>query len=277
MSYAPVLPIGGYAGWTFLKRTLPAQKAAFEAASTLKRDEDYFRAKIGTIKTADQLVADRRLLGVALGAFGLDADINNKFFIKKVLQDGTLNTGALSTKLADKQYQAFSAAFGFGDYKIPRTQLSDFADKILTAYKTRQFETAVGDQNGDMRLAMNAERELATLAKRTISEDTKWYTVMGSAPLRQVFEKAFGLPSSFAAIDLDQQLDTFKKKAAQFFGDSSIKQFANTDKMDGLVRQFMVRSDTSASLSPNARGMGALQLLQTSQQSSAAGILSIIG
>lgn len=276
MSYAPIVPIGGYAGWTFLKRTMPAQKAAFEAASTLKRDEDYFRAKIGTIKTADALVADRRLLGVALGAFGLDADINNKFFIKKVLQDGTLNTGALSNKLADKQYQAFSAAFGFGDYTIPRTQLSDFADKILTAYKTRQFETAVGDQNDDMRLAMNAERELATLAKRTISEDAKWFNVMGSAPLRQVFEKAFGLPSSFASIDLDQQLDTFKKKATQFFGDSSIKQFSSTDKVDGLVRQFMVRSDTSASISPTARGAGALQLLQSSQQSSAAGILSLL-
>lgn len=274
MSYAPIVPLGGYAGWTFLKRTLPAQKAAFEATSTLKRDEDYFRAKIGTIKTADALVADRRLLGVALGAFGLDADINNKFFIKKVLQDGTLTSGALSNRLADKQYQAFSAAFGFGDYKIPRTQLSDFPDKILTAYKTRQFETAIGDQNGDMRLAMNAERELATLAKRTISEDAKWFNVMGSAPLRQVFEKAFGLPGSFAAIDLDQQLDTFKKKATQFFGDSSIKQFASPEKIDGLVRQFMVRSDASAN--STARGAGALQLLQASQQSSATGILSLL-
>ncbi|MGB8814326.1 MAG: DUF1217 domain-containing protein [Paracoccaceae bacterium] len=254
---------------------MPSQKAAFEAASTLKRDEDYFREKIGSIKTADALVSDRRLLGVALGAFGLDADINNKFFIKKVLQDGTLTTTALSTKLADKQYQAFSAAFGFGDYGIPRTQLSDFADKILGAYKTRQFETAIGDQNSDMRLALNAERELTALAARPISEDSKWFTVMGSAPLRQVFQTAFGLPSSFAAIDLDQQLGTFKEKAEQFLGDPEVGQFIDPSKVDDLVKRFMVRSDTSGNYSSLTRGAGALQLLQASQQSTAAGILSL--
>ena len=32
MSFAPIVPFGGYAGWSFLQRTLPAQKHAFEAA-----------------------------------------------------------------------------------------------------------------------------------------------------------------------------------------------------------------------------------------------------
>lgn len=45
----------------------------------IRNDEAYFRAKIGSVKTAEQLVSDRRLLKVALGAFGLEADINNRF------------------------------------------------------------------------------------------------------------------------------------------------------------------------------------------------------
>lgn len=263
MTFSPVLPLGGYAGWTFLKRTIDAQKATFSASPALKRDEDYFREKIGSINTAQELVSDRRLLKVALGAYGLDADINAKFFIRKVLEDGTLKDGALANKLADKQYQKFSAAFGFGNFSVPNTKLSDFADKILGDYETRQFEIAVGQQNDDMRLALNAERELGALAGRSSTEDTKWFTVMGSGPLRKVFEAAFGLPKSFASIDLDQQLSIFKEKSEKVFGDSDIAQFTDPGKLDNLLRRFLIRSDMMATVSPFAKGATALQLLQS--------------
>lgn len=276
MSFAPVLPLSGYGGYSFLKRTLPSQKAAFEAAPALKRDEDYFREKIGSIKTAEALVSDRRLLKVALGAFGLDADINNRHFIKKVLEGGTLKEDALANRLADKQYLAMSAAFGFGDFAVPSTQISNFADKIVSAFKARQFEAAVGAQNDDMRLALNAERELATLAKRNIGENTKWFTVMGSPPLRQVFEKAFGLPKSFAALDLDQQLSTLRSRAEKAFGTSDVSQFAEPAQVDKLVRRFLVRSEVAAGFSSTTKGASALQLLQASQQSSPVAVLSAL-
>ena len=170
MSFAPALPLSGYAGWTLLKRTMPAQTAAFNASPEIKTDEAYFRARIGSVKTAEQLVADRRLLKVALGAFGLEADINNRFFIRKVLEDGTLKQDALANKLADKSYQKLSSTFGFGNFSTPSTQISDFADKIITAYRARSFEAAVGAQDSDMRLALNAERELKDLAGKTSSD-----------------------------------------------------------------------------------------------------------
>lgn len=272
MTYSPVIPLGGLAGWAFLKRTLETQKAAYVASPAIKRDEDYFREKIGGIKTAEQLVSDRRLLRVALGAFGLEGDINNKFFIRKVLEDGTLTTDALSNRLADKQYLAFSKAFGFGDFSTPRTQLSDFADKILSQFETRSFETAVGEQNDTMRLALNAERELPALAARNATEDTLWFTVMGSAPLRQVFQTAFGLPSSFGSLDLDQQLSTYKARSEQAFGDEGIKQFAEPEAMEALIRRFLAQSE--AQTSSSGRGTSAaLTILQSGQSS----LLSILG
>ncbi len=276
MSFSPVVPLSGYAGWTILKRTATAQKATFEAVSTLKRDEAYFREKIGTIKTAEALVADKRLLRVALGAFGLDADLSNTYFIKKVLSDGTLSTGALANKLADKQYTKLSKAFGFGDYSTPRTQISTFADDIMKAYKTRQFEIAVGESNSDMRLAMNAEREITVLAKQSGSNDTKWYTIMGSPPLRTVFETALGLPKSFAAIDIDQQLSVLQTKSAKIFGSSNISQFSDPAKLEGLIRTFLIKSEViNGTISQGTKGSGALQVLQIQQQSSASAILSL--
>jgi hypothetical protein len=261
MSFAPVIPFGGYAGWTFLKRTMATQQAALAAAPEQQRDTAYFRENIGAVSTAEQLVSDRRLLKVALGAFGLEADLNNRFFIRKVLEDGTLKDGALALRLADPRYRELSAAFGFGDFTTPNTKLSDFAEKTLAAYAQRGFEAAVGQQNDTMRLALNAEREVAVLAGRTSSEDTKWFTVMGSKPLRQVFQTVLGLPASFASIDLDQQLTVLKEKTERVFGSPTVSQFADPGAMDKLLRTFLTRSD-AATGSASAQNSLALQLLQ---------------
>ena len=262
MTYTPVLPMGGYAGWTLLNRTMTKQTETFVKSPQFKRDEDYFRANIGKITTAEQLVKDRRLLKVALGAFGLDADINNKAFIEKVLKDGTLTTTALSNKLADKQYLKLSAAFGFGDFATPRTKLSDFPGQIITAYRARQFEAAVGNQDGDLRLALNAQRELGALAGKTGSETTKWFGILGNSALKQVFTKALGLPASVGSIDLDQQLKLFQDKAGSVFGSTAISQFTDPAKVDALIRRFLVRSQVDAISGQNGSGAAVLAMLQ---------------
>jgi hypothetical protein len=264
MSFAPVLPLGGFAGWAFLKRTQAAQQAAFDARAPTRREEEYFRERIGSIATAEELVADRRLLRVALGAFGLDGDVNNRFFIRKVLEEGTLDPRSLSNRLSDKRYQKLSAAFGFGDMQPSRNQIGGFADRILDAWRTRGFEAAVGERSQPMRLALNAERELAELAAGQMSEDAKWFTVMGQAPLRQVFETAFGLPKAFGALDIDRQLQILRDKAQQVFGDSRVSQFADPDRMEALNRRFLLRSDIAegAGLSFSS-GSAALMLLQS--------------
>ncbi|MEZ5796990.1 MAG: DUF1217 domain-containing protein [Paracoccaceae bacterium] len=261
MSFQPVIPLGGYAGWAFLKRTMVQQQAAQQATPVNQRDEAYFRDRIGKISTAEELVSDRRLLRVALTAYGLEGDIDNKAFIRKVLQDGTLNADALANKLADKQYQKFSAAFGFGDFSVPRSQISDFADKTLAMYRTRQFETAVGEQNNSYRLALNAEREVVALAEKAVSEDVKWLTIMGNPPLRETFQTALGLPASFASLDLDQQLGVLKARAQSVFGSDSVSQFAAPENLDKLVRTYLLRSEITSSALVG-RGSVALQLLQ---------------
>lgn len=249
MSFIPVLPVGGYAGWAFLKRTMAKQTAAFNAQASVKRDEAYFREKIGRIATADQLVDDPRLLRVSLGAFGLEADIGNKFFIKKVLNDGTLKPNALANKLANKQYEKFTNTFGFGNFSTPNTALSDLADRVLDAYKNQQFLTAVGLQNADMRLALNIEKNLPELAISNSSPLAKWYAVLGNPPLRRVFERAFGLPNSFGAIDLDKQVETLQSRTRSMFGSDDLSQFSDLGKVDRLVRQFLVRSELAESIS----------------------------
>ena len=55
----------------------------------------------GRIASAEALVKDRRLLTVALGAFGLDGEIDKKFFIRKVLEGGTEASDSLANRPYD--------------------------------------------------------------------------------------------------------------------------------------------------------------------------------
>lgn len=262
MPYQPVIPLGGLVGWAFLNRTLDRQSEAFDAAPDVKRDTDYFAENIGKIDTAEQLVNDRRLLRVALGAFGLQDDINNKYFVQRMLADGTINADALANRMADDRYLQFSKAFGFGDFGVPRTKLSYFSDEILGQYRKRAFEEAVGEQDENLRLALNAKRELVDIADEASGNDTKWFRIMGNAPLRAVFETALGLPDSFGQIDLDQQLDVFKEKAKQQLGTSDISEFSDEALVEKLVEKFLVRSQIS-DVQSTGSGAIALTLLQS--------------
>lgn len=275
MSYQPVVPFGGYAGWRFMARTEAQQRTAFEASSILRKDEEYYRDNIAHAKTAEDLVSDRRLLRVTLSAFGLEDDLNNTYFIRKVLEDGTLDSGDLANKLADKRYLELAKTLGYGDYSVANTQMSDFADGILADYRDRQFEIAVGKQDETLRLALNARRELADLAASDSSDTTLWYKVLGSEPLRTVFETAFGLPSSFASLDIDRQVGVLRDRAASVLGAGTIAQFTDGDRVEALIRRYTLLADTGAG-SASAPGAGALALLRGSSSSAGANILSLL-
>lgn len=261
MTFQPVIPLGGYAGWTFLQRTLDTQKEAFVQTSSFERTTDYFRANISKITTAEELVADRSLLEVALGAFGLDDDINNKAFIQKVLEEGTLAEDSLANRLSDSSYSSLSLEFGFGDLGS-RTGLSTFADTILNRYEDRQFERAVGDVNNDMRLALNLSTGLEDIFAQDLSEDSQWFAVMGNTPVRTIFETALGFPSSFGAIDIDQQLTAFQDRAQSTFGTDQVSDFADPELQEKLIRLYLVQSQAAAFASVSGSSV-ALSLLQS--------------
>ncbi len=262
MTFQPTIPLSGNAGWAFLQRTRDIQQEAFLQAPALKRDTDYFRENISNVTTAAELVDDRRLLTVALGAFGLDDDLPNKFFIQKVLEEGTLDPESFANKLSDKRYAQLSEAFGF-DLQPPNSALSTFADQIISQFEVRQFEIAVGEQDESMRLALGVEREIAALVASDTTDDGLWFTVMANPPLRSVFEGALRLPSELGALDVDRQLEILKDKSLSVFGDSSVRQFEDPEKQEELIRRFLFSSEAAGVGASTIRGSVALSLLQT--------------
>ena len=262
MSFQPVVPLSGYTGWRFLQQTLTSQQTAFTQSAPVVRAADYFRENITQITNAEDLVNDRRLLEVALGAFGLDEDIDNKFFIQKILEDGTTDDEALANRLSDTRYAEFSETFGFGDFDTPLSTISVIADKIVSKFETQSFESAVGDQNNDLRLALNFASSLEDVISGSTTKDAQWFSLMGDAPLREVVQTALGLPSEIASVDIDQQLKVFQSRAESVFGSDSLSDLTDADSQEKMIRLFLIRSEAAAFSGASGSSI-ALTLLQS--------------
>lgn len=261
MTFQPVVPVSGYAGWRYLDRTAARQQALHAESPAIKRDTAVFRERIAGITSAEALVSNLAVLKVALGAFGLEGDLGNRAFLQRILESAPGDPTALANRIADKRYQAFARAFGFAGPGGPYSTAPGFADRIVAAYETRSFEVAVGGVDESMRLALAARRELETLATGGAAPDTAWFSVMGQPPLRKVFETALGLPAGFGALDLDRQLSVFREKTERALGNGEIAQFADPARREDLVRLFLLRSDIQVARA-GAAGSTALALLQ---------------
>ena len=258
----PSAPIGGIAGWRFMQRTQESQMEAFAATPALDRELAYFKENISKVESVDDLIGDFTLFKVALGAFGMEDKIADKFFFKKVLAEGSEADGAFALRLTDTAYREMSEAFGFGNAGGVRVGESDFAQKITDAYQVRQFEKAVGESDSAMRLALNLEREVGKYANGEFPETVGWFQLMANTPLREVFETALGLPASIGSLDVDRQREIFQDANERVFGSRSMDVFQNPENVDKLLRNFFAQEQINSGPGPLTKGMGALTLMQ---------------
>ncbi|MGZ3217913.1 DUF1217 domain-containing protein [Paracoccus sp. T5] len=256
MSMPIVIGIGGIAGWKILQRSEARQIQSIAKDPVVQRSTTYFRENIARATKAEELVKDYRLLSTALSAFGLEGDIANKAFIRKVLESDPADKKSLVNRLADKRYLRLAEAFGYGGAK-PREGL---ADTVGQAFVQREYERRVGEGDETMRLALNARRELGQLAGRSSSDRTLWFEVLGNPPLRKVFEGAFGFSESYGRLPIDRQVEEFTRASERILGSASFKDLTQPQTVDRLVQNYMSRSQLTVSPVPN-RYSAALTLL----------------
>lgn len=261
MSFAPSLPLGGVGGWALLQRVETGQREIFARRPDVARNVAAFESRIAEVRTAEDLVADRRLLEVALGAFGLGPEIDKRAFVRKALESDPDDPGAFANRLVDKRWARLSEAFGFGSILGPETARPGFAAPIVAAYRDRAFEEALGQSDPDMRLALNARRELQGFAAASDPDGAAWFAVLGDRPMRRVFEVAFGLPESFGRLDVDRQREEMRMRTRDLLGDGSLAVFADPAARETLIRRFLARASLDAGPSATTPGAAALALL----------------
>lgn len=260
MSFQPLIVGSGLTAWTLLKRTMPDQIEALASTGAQTRAATYFTETIGGVTSAEALVNDRQLAQVALGAFDLLDDLNSRFFVTKVLEEGADDADALANKLQDERYRQLAQVFDFSAEGGTDFTTEWFQSSLLSRYQALEFERAVGEQDSDLRMGLTLERSLPELAASTASNDAAWFKIMGSTALRDAFETIFSLPSSFSQLDLDKQLATFKARSEARFGTDSVADLSEAHLGD-VVQTYLLQSQVNSGATLGAQSI-ALQLLQ---------------
>ena len=259
--FTPAVPLGGYLGWRVFQNSADRQFEIFQKSPQIIRNMEHFRENIAVADTAEKLVDDRKLLTVALGAFGLEEEINKKAFIRKILEEGTDDSSSFANRLSDPRWRQFAKAFGYGNFTGANVGVPSFREQVANDYLERSFEVSVGEVDPNMRLAMNFRREIAAIANSATVEESGWFQIMGQKPLRAVMEGALGLPSSIGSADIDKQKDLFARKAEQIFGGKSPAVFKDPLKVEDALRRFFVQSEIQGGPTASTPGAGALSLL----------------
>lgn len=272
MPYTPVIAGSGIAGWRFLQATEESQTKIFNQSPDIARDIEYFENNFSSIETLDDLMSDRRMLKVALGAFGLGEEINKGAFVRKVLEEGTTERTAFAVRLNNPDYLELANALPVTDGQLSINSAT--AAQITADYKTQEYEVAVGNVDNNMRLAMNFEREMAEIANSGLSENGGWFKAMASVPIRTVLEGAFNLPSGFSQLDLDRQKEVLADKANSLFGGKSVDVFQDPEVLDTAIRRFLLTEQINQGPSASTPGFAALSLLNNGLGS--AGIANLL-
>ncbi|MEM6579411.1 MAG: DUF1217 domain-containing protein, partial [Pseudomonadota bacterium] len=223
--------------------------------------------EIDTIQGPSDVVLNFDVQKATLDFFGVGRgnNIDNLGFLQSVLGSDLSNPQSVAALSPDKRLLAFAEAFAFNPGTSEQRYPDGFADFIVRQYQDRQFEVAVGESDVNLRLALSLDRELTAIGNQPVSNDAKWFQILGSPPLREVFQSAFNLPSEFAAIDIDQQLVDLKARASQAFGTDDVRQLIQPDTLDELRRRFLALSQINAQIGSQTAQSAALALLQNSQ------------
>ncbi|MFN3525520.1 MAG: DUF1217 domain-containing protein [Paracoccus sp. (in: a-proteobacteria)] len=249
--------VTGLLGWKVLQRTEARQIDMLQKDASVQRSTTYLRENIAKVTSADALVGDYRMLSAVLSAFGLENDVANKAFIRKVLESDVTDDKSLVNRLSDKRYLRMAETLSFGAAAGPP---ADLADRVGSAFIEREYERRVGAGDENLRLALNVRRELKDYAGTEATLRTQWYEVMGNPPLRKVFEGALGFSASIGRLPVERQNDLFIRAAERQLGSASLSDLSSPEATETLIRKFLARAQLAESVSQN-RYSAALTLL----------------
>ena len=248
--------IGGVQGWRVLQRSSSSQTAQLAKDPVVVREQAAFAACMAKNPTAADLVKNYQGLKVALTAFGLESDLPNKAFLQKVLESDLNDAKSLANRLSDKRYRKLAEAFGFKALVRPSPQA--ITTRINSLYLDRELERRVGESEPELRIAMNAKRELALLADRKSSEKAKWYEILGNAPLAQMVKAGLGLPDGLSRAPIDQQVTTLSDAAQRRLGISGPSGLSDPATLAKLIDSYVARSSIGKGSTPYSTALSIL-------------------
>ncbi|MGB0905062.1 MAG: DUF1217 domain-containing protein, partial [Mangrovicoccus sp.] len=218
--YIPILPGSGLTTWSHLQKTQDEQVEDFAENPTISRDVSYFKEKLSEMTSVEDLVSDYNMLRVALGAHGLQDDIQNRYFVRQVIEQGTQSDDSFALRLSDTRYRDLAATFE----ELGLTGSDNLLDTVLVP--TTQFGLSLANAlEGEPMLlqtavGLNQSASIALLGASTGSN--AWDAVVEDDALVEQMRKSLGIADSFYTLTADQQASLLQDTVSERYGSQSI-------------------------------------------------------
>jgi len=225
-------------------------------------EAQYYQARIGTLTSADDLIADDRLFAYALTAYGLDPTIASASTIRNVLTSDLSDPGSVANQLGNVRYVALAAAFSFeadgsvaaGATAQTNVQLNETvylnyentgngSSPAAAAFKSQYYRDSIGSVASVDDLLDNDRLFTYALTAYGINPN-----LVTTAVIRQVLTSDLSDPGSFANTLADPRFRTLAA-AFNFATDGTI---VGTDgaqsaaEVDGTVDLYLTNYDDAA-------------------------------
>lgn len=202
----------------------------------VKRDSAYYLANIGKVRSASDLMADRRLLTYALEAHGLGEMAYARGLIRKVLAEGIDNDRSLANRMADPRWREFVTTFNFARNGAATTSFTRAKAGTVERFERQALEEQAGAQNPGVRLALYFQRKAPEAASAL--------RVLADKALSEVVRTALDIPAATAALPLDRQIELLESRL-------DFASLRDSEKLGRFLDRFAARWDMT-------RGSGGL-------------------
>jgi len=239
--------IGTYVSYRSVINNMEKVTANVMKQPLVKRETDYYRQNITSVRTVEEFLKNDRLYNYAIKAWGLGEMGFAKGMIKKVLTDPDFANG-----LIDKRYREFAKAFDFNRNGKETTSGELATHTTVNKYMQQSLEEDTGKSNEGARLALYFTRTIGSMTQKGELSKTSWaYQLISDKALRQVVFTALAIPEQVGASDVDAQKRMLEKRI-------SYDTLADPRKLEKFIGQFSAMYDRQNNTQANA----ALTLLQ---------------
>jgi hypothetical protein len=224
------------------------------AKPDVARDIKYYQDTIGTVKSIDDFLKNKRLFNFAMKAFGLGDMSYATGLMKKALQEGVTSSTSFANRFADTRYKDFVTAFNFKSFG-PATTVMDAASKdVVDKYVRQTLEENAGQQNEGVRLALYFQRKAPDIKNA--------YGILADKALLQVTQTALGLSSYTSMMNIDSQAKMISNKL-------KISDLQDAGKLQKFLNRFTANWEMQSSASSTTLSN---PILISTQQTGSVGI-----
>lgn len=209
------------------------EKTEVREAATKKAE--VYQEKIQSIDSVSELLANREVVDVVIGAFGLDADDVTDDFLKQIFSSDLSDPKSFVNQQTDSRWAELVASFNFdAEGNLTRETIGTIQQRgetmeTVNKYLRQTLEETEGESNEAVRLALYFQRTAPTI--------TDAYGLIADDALMAVFRTTFGFSDEFSNMDVDQQ--------ARIIGENlELSDLQDPAKLERLLQRYSAMYDT---------------------------------